>query len=351
MPPDGQRPPTVLISSAGRRVELLRAFRRTLEGLGAPGARVLAVDCSWYSGAFHDADEAFIVPRCKDPGFVPALLAICEREGVDLVVPTLDPELPVYAAARERFAAIGTTVAISAPEVAAIGGDKQHTHDWLVANGFPTVQQGSLADVQADPGAWSFPVIVKPRFGSASIGVGLVHSLEELAEKAADPDVLVQSVAPGVEHTIDLLADRDGQCRVAIPRRRIEVRAGEVSKAVTVRSPALIELAEKLCAALPGAYGAMNFQVFVGDDPGQLAIIELNARFGGGYPLSYAAGADFPLALVQDALGLPSTAPLQGWQDGLVMLRYDAAVFVGLQRADAEERVSDQHDDQEAAAQ
>jgi carbamoyl-phosphate synthase large subunit len=238
----------------------------------------------------------------------------------------------VYAAAREQFAAIGTTVAISSPEVAAIGGDKQRTHDWLVANGFPTVQQGLLADVQADPAAWSFPLVVKPRFGSASIGVGVVHDLAELEKAAAAPDALVQSMAQGVEHTIDLLASGEGQCLAAIPRRRIEVRAGEVSKAVTVRSPALIELAEKLCAALPGAYGVLNVQVFVGDEPGQLAIIELNARFGGGYPLSYAAGADFPLALVQDALDLPRTAPLEGWQDGLVMLRYDAAVFVADQQ-------------------
>ena len=317
--------PVVLISSAGRRVELLRAFR---EKVRDQGGRVLGVDITPYSPAFQDADEAFIVPRCTTPEFVPALLDICRTHGVDLVIPTLDPELPVYAAARDEFAAIGTTVAISRPDVAAIGGDKQQTHDWLVANGFPTVQQGTLADVEADPGAWAFPLIVKPRFGSASIGVGIVRDHDELARAASQPDALVQTLAPGVEHTIDLLTDRDGRCLAAIPRRRLEVRAGEVSKAVTVRDPALIELAEKLCAALPGPYGALNVQVFAGDEPGQLAVIEMNARFGGGYPLSYAAGADFPLALVQDALGLPRTAPLEGWQDGLVMLRYDAAVFV-----------------------
>ena len=317
--------PVVLISSAGRRVELLRAFR---EKVRDQGGRVLGVDITPYSPAFQDADEAFIVPRCTTPEFVPALLDICRTHGVDLVIPTLDPELPVYAAARDEFAAIGTTVAISRPDVAAIGGDKQQTHDWLVANGFPTVQQGTLDDVEADPGAWAFPLIVKPRFGSASIGVGIVRDHDELARAASQPDALVQTLAPGVEHTIDLLADRDGRCLAAIPRRRLEVRAGEVSKAVTVRDPALIELAEKLCAALPGPYGALNVQVFAGDEPGQLAVIEMNARFGGGYPLSYAAGADFPLALVQDALGLPRTAPLEGWQDGLVMLRYDAAVFV-----------------------
>ena len=319
--------PTVLISSAGRRVELLRAFRHTLETLG--GGRVLATDLSWYSGAFHDADERFPVPRITSPDYVPRMLEICEQQGVDLVIPTLDPELPVYAAAREQFAAIGTTVAISSPEVAAIAGDKEHTHDWLVANGFPTVMQGSVDDVRSDPSAWAFPLVVKPRYGSASIGVAVMHDLAELEQATAgDADMLVQTKALGTEHTIDLLADRDGRCLAAVPRRRIEVRAGEVSKGVTVRSPALAELAEKVCAALPGPYGALNFQVFVSPDTGQLAVIELNARFGGGYPLSYAAGADFPLALVQDALGQSITAPLEGWRDRLVMLRYDAAVFV-----------------------
>jgi carbamoyl-phosphate synthase large subunit len=320
--------PTVLVSSAGRRVELLRAFRHTLETLG--GGRVLATDLSWYSGAFHDADERFTVPRITSPDFVPRMLDICEQQRVDLVIPTLDPELPVYAAARERFAAIGTTVAISSPEVAAIAGDKERTHEWLVANGFPTVMQGTAADVRADPSAWTFPLVVKPRYGSASIGVAVVDDLAELEHATAGgaDDMLVQTKAHGTEHTIDLLADRDGRCLTAVPRRRIEVRAGEVSKAVTVRSPALAELAEKVCAALPGPFGALNFQVFVSPDAGQLAVIELNARFGGGYPLSYAAGADFPLALVQDALGQPITAPLEGWRDRLVMLRYDAAVFV-----------------------
>jgi carbamoyl-phosphate synthase large subunit len=318
--------PTVLISSAGRRVELLRAFRRTLDQVG--GGRMLATDLSWHSSAFHDADEGFLVPRITDPGFVPRMLEVCEAQGVDLVIPTLDPELPVYAAAREQFAAVGTTVAISSPEVTSIAGDKQHTHDWLVANGFPTVVQGTVADVRGDPGAWPFPLVVKPRFGSASIGVAVVDDLEAFEAAVTDDDMIVQTKAAGTEHTIDLLADRSGRCLGAVPRRRIEVRAGEVSKGITVRSPALAELAEKVCAALPGAYGVLNFQVFVSPDTGQTAVIEINARFGGGFPLSHAAGADFPLALVQDALGQPITAPLDGWRDRLVMLRYDAAVFV-----------------------
>ncbi len=321
---------TVLISSAGRRVELLRGFRRALDGLGLRG-RVIATDASWYSSAFHDADEAFPVPRLDDPAYVPTLLALCEKQGVDLVVPTIDTEMATWVAARDQFDAIGTTISLSGGGVVDIAADKQLTHDWLVANGFPTVGQASPRAVLDDPGAWPFPLIAKPRFGSAGIGVGIVRDAAELAVAVGRPELgemVVQTLAPGREHTIDVLADRQGRCVCAVPRRRIEVRSGEVSKGVTVRSPELQDLAARICHALPGAFGTITVQVFVGDAPGELAVIEINARYGGGFPLALEAGADFPRWQLEELLGLPSTASADGWRDGLVMLRYDAAVFV-----------------------
>ena len=333
------KPITVLISSAGRRVELVRIFRQAVAQL-TPGGRVLAVDSSWYSGAFHDADEGFVVPRVTDPDFVPQLLELCERHAVDVIVPTTDREWPMWSEATERFAAIGTTVAVSAPEVLAIASDKQRTHDWLTANGFPTVRQTRPAAALSDPARWALPLITKPRFGSASEGVSLVRTTAELEalvarDEAGTPlvdgrpgDMVVQTVASGDEYTIDVLVDRWGQCLCAVPRRRLEIRAGEVSKAVTVRSEALIVLAFDLTKALPGAYGVLNFQVFADERTGELAVIEINPRFGGGFPLTHRAGADFALWLLEDVRNLPSTATADGWQDGLVMLRYDAAVFV-----------------------
>jgi carbamoyl-phosphate synthase large subunit len=328
-------PVTVLISSAGRRVELLRGFRRALGAVGAAPGRVLATDCSWYSSAFHDADEAFLVPRLGDPEFVPRLLELCVKHRVDLIVPTIDTEMPVWVAHRDQFDEIGTTIALSHGDVVAIAADKQRTHDWLVAQGLPTVEQTTPAAALADPDAWTFPLMAKPRFGSAGLGVGLVHDAEELALVARRGhelgELVVQRVAPGVEHTIDVLADRAGRCVCAVPRRRIEVRAGEVSKGVTVRSAVLEDLASRVCEALPGAYGALNVQVFV-DDPEHLAVIEINARYGGGFPLSLEAGADFPRWMLEELRGLPSTASPDGWRAGLVMLRYDAAVFLDERR-------------------
>ncbi|HET8619157.1 MAG TPA: ATP-grasp domain-containing protein [Acidimicrobiales bacterium] len=330
-------PVTVLVSSAGRRVELLRGFRRALEAVGAAPGRVLATDSSWYSSAFHDADEAFLVPRLGDPEFVPRLLELCVKHRVDLIVPTIDTEMPVWVAHRDQFDEIGTTIALSHGDVVAIAADKQRTHDWLVAEGFPTVEQTTPAGALADPGTWTFPLMAKPRFGSAGLGVALVRDDEELALVGRRGhelgEIVVQRVAPGVEHTIDVLADRTGRCVCAVPRRRIEVRAGEVSKGVTVRSAVLEDLAARMCEALPGAYGALNVQVFV-DDPDDLAVIEINARYGGGFPLSLEAGADFPRWMLEELLGLPSTASPDGWRPGLVMLRYDAAVFVDEHRRD-----------------
>lgn len=340
--------PTVLISSAGRRVELLRAFRQTINSLSVAGqqisGRVLATDCSWFSSAFHDADEAFLVPRCNDPAFVPTMIELCTEQQIDLIVPTIDPELPVYAAARDQFAAVGTAVAVSSSDAVAIASDKVHTHDWLVGAGLPTVPQGTVKEVWADPEAWAFPLVVKPRFGSASMGVVVIDDLAgldrataawpKLSGPGADPerDLVVQQMAPGVEYTVDTLVPLNGSSATnsvaTVPRRRIEVRAGEVSKGVSVRSPVLIEMAEKVCAALPGAAGPLNIQMFHDAKSGRVSVIEINARFGGGYPLSFAAGADFPRALLEEVHNLPATASLHDWRDGLVMLRYDSAVFV-----------------------
>ncbi|HYG67833.1 MAG TPA: ATP-grasp domain-containing protein [Anaeromyxobacteraceae bacterium] len=317
----------VLVSSAGRRHALLDLFRRALRALGLEGD-VMAVDATPLSAAFQSADRAFVVPRTSHPEFVPAVLELCRRHDVRLVVPTIDPELPLYAEHRDAFARVGATVAVSSPEVIAIANDKGLTHRWLAARGFPVPRQATAAEVLGGAPGWTFPLFAKPVNGSGSIGATVVRDAGELAVLARNGPLVVETIAPGVEHTIDFLADRSGRARCAVPRRRLEVRAGEVSKGVTVRSPVLEDLATRLCAALPGAYGALCVQTFLDDATGALNVTELNPRFGGGFPLACEAGAHFPRWIVEELLGLPSTATANGWRDRLVMLRYDAAVFV-----------------------
>jgi carbamoyl-phosphate synthase large subunit len=314
---------TILVTSAGRRGALVGLLRRALAAAGQEG-RVLAADASPLSAAFHLADEGFIVPPHGDPGHVDALLDLCRHHGVRLVIPTHDGELPLLAAARDRFAAAGATVSVSSPEAVEIGRDKARTHAFCLEHGFPTVRQAARDVVLAQTDAWRWPLIAKPREGSASVGVARVTTPEELFMLEGD-DLVVQEIAAGDEYTIDVLALRDGRVVCPVPRRRIEVRAGEVAKGVTVRDERLESLARDVAAALPGAYGAMCVQVFrAGDD---VRVVELNMRYCGGFPLAFEAGAQYPAWQIQELCD-EQPGLREDWRDGLVMLRYDEAVFV-----------------------
>jgi carbamoyl-phosphate synthase large subunit len=314
-----------------------------MRGLGL-GGRVFAVDSSRSAPAFHLADAAWTVPPCTSADFVPAMLELCGREQIGLIVPTIDTELPAYARHRADFAAIGATAAVSGPETVSIAADKLSTHRWLTDNGFPTVRQALPEEVLAHPETWSFPLIAKPRGGSAGMGVICVKTMAAVKVAASErDDLVVQEIAPGWEHTVNVYVDRSGRCRCAVPHRRLEVRHGEVSKAVTVKHQGLMKLAQRLAEALPDAYGALNIQCFVTD--GDVRIIEINPRFGGGYPLAHAAGADFPRWLLQETAGLPLDAPQPDsdqWQDNLAMLRYDEAVFVRGEWVDCGPRANEQ---------
>jgi carbamoyl-phosphate synthase large subunit len=330
----------VALSSAGRRVALAHAFTDAMAKAGIAEPHLVALDASPLAPAWHAADERYIVPPCSSDEFVDAVMEICRRTAVDLLVPTIDPELPVYAAHQPVFEAAGTRICCSSTATVSIGADKQTTHDWLVAHGFPTVAQRTLAEAQASADGLDYPVIVKPSRGSGSLGVRLAGGPSDLcgiheqarpqgrAGDAGESGYIVQSIAPGAEFTVDVFVSHAGDCVCTVPRRRLEVRSGEVSKAVTVRHDALQQLVSSIVSSLPAPRGPLNVQVFVDDATDEMRVIEINPRFGGGYPLSRAAGADFPAWLVDESLGRPVPRFWDRWRPGLVMLRYDEAVFV-----------------------
>ncbi len=197
----------------------------------------------------------------------------------------------------------------------------------MIANGFPAPRQCELAAALADPHSWPAPLIVKPVRGSASVGVRRIDDRGDLIACArAREDLIVQTLAPGEEYTVHVYVDGQGRARCAVPCKRLEVRAGEVSKALTVKDAALMRLASGAAEALPGARGPLNIQIFK-DGRGTMQVIEINARFGGGYPLADRAGGKFARRLIEEHLGLRPGVRADAWQDGLAMLRFDDAFF------------------------
>lgn len=316
----------LLFSCVGRRVELLQAFRRAAERLGLK-LRLIGADQTATAPGLWCVDEAVLVPPIQDAGYVPALLEIVRRTQAAALIPTIDSDLPVLAAHLAEFLAANCQPLIAEPEVIRVCRDKLETFLFLSRAGIDTPFT-CLPDEALQSADRKFPLFLKPRFGSASVGVRKIedqYDLEYFARKVQDP--IVQEFVPGVEHTIDVYVGLNGAPRCAVPRRRIEVRSGEVSKGVVVKDAEIMAAAKRVVEALGASLrGLVTLQCMVTPER-RIRFIEINPRFGGGAPLGIAAGADYPSWLLQELLGRPVQIAFDGFTAGLAMLRYDWSVF------------------------
>lgn len=322
---------SILVTSAGRRVALLTCIRESAKRLGVE-VKLLAVDARpESSAACYIADNAFTVPSCASPDFESVFIELCSRERVGLVIPTIDTELQVLARLAPRLALTGTQIAISDVSTIDLLRNKQRATEHIRSRGLSVPRTVMAASVLDDPAAWSWPLYVKPIAGSSSVGAMPVTdaaTLDTLVRQRGD--LIAQELVPGDEYTINLYFDRAGTLRSVVPHQRLEVRAGEVSKGITRKDPRLIELGRAFARAVSGLRGAICIQAFLGSEENAIAkVTDFNARFGGGYPIAHAAGAEFTTWLIDEALGKTrSWGKLDSFQDGLLMLRYDEAVFV-----------------------
>ena len=319
------QPLNILFTSAGRRHSLIADFKRTLQDLEISGNTVTA-DMSRLSAASFAADHREQIVAVRSKEYIDQLLLLCRKHAVRLVIPLIDTELPVLSANKARFLAEGITVMVSSPETIAICTDKRTTAAFFTQAGFKTPKIHDPLTILHDPAA-QYPFFLKPANGSSSIGAMRIENAKELAFFIEYiEDCVVQDCIVGEEYTLDVLVDFAGNVEVVVPRLRIETRAGEVSKGMTVKNTALMEAGRKVVAALPGAVGCITVQCFLTSN-NSVIFTEINPRFGGGYPLSFQAGANFPQWIIQKMQGL-TPDDITHWQDGLVMLRYDDAVFI-----------------------
>ena len=310
----------------GRRVALAEAFRKGADELGIR-IRLIGADSSATSPALHICDKQHVVTPISHPRYRKLMQDIIRQERIDLVVPTIDLDLPLWADLREPLLADGCHVLVSAPKVVELSQDKRKTFRFLRKHGFDTPETVGVRTVLKRR-RHHFPYFLKPWDGHASRGNVAVHDLASLRYWAGRiPHCIAQEFVDGEEYTVDVLTDFDMQVRCVVPRLRIQTRCGEVSKARTVKHPGIINLCRELTEQLQAGPGVVTIQCFLTKD-GKIKIIEINPRFGGGIPLSIQAGAEISKWILQWCLGQNPRVRLDGWQDGLIMSRYDAAVWM-----------------------
>lgn len=313
----------VLLLSAGRRVELLQAFRNEINARGL-SSLVLTTELNpQMSAACQVADQAFVMPRVTEDDYMARLLALCEEQGVGLVIPTIDTELLGLAQAKAHFAERGIHLVVSEEALVQQCRDKRQSAQLFAALGIDTPRLLDKAQL-------TFPCFSKPYDGSRSVGAAKLSHASDLKQGMLDdPKLMFMEYIDRSfdEYTVDAYFDRHGNLRCLVPRCRLEVRDGEISKGITRKNHVYDYLLDKLKGVV-GARGCLTMQLFAHPEGQRYAALEINPRFGGGYPLSYAAGARYPGWLIDEYLLNKHLPFFDSWESDLLMLRYDAQVLV-----------------------
>lgn len=303
----------ILFTCAGRRTYLLKYFK---ENMSAED-KVVATDMQLSAPALQAADVKLQVPAVYDPKYIDITLNICKEQKIDALISLNDLELPILAENKAKFEALGVKVIVSDPEVIDIAFDKYKTAQWVESIGLNApktyVTLASAKEALAN-GEISFPLFMKPRWGSGSIGLETIDDMEELdvyyhllmkkikktilaTASVGDEYIMIQEKLTGNEFGLDVMNDLEGNNVAVSVKQKLAMRAGETDKAVTVDLPEVREMGATIGRNLKHI-GNLDVDIMQRAN-GDYCVLELNPRFGGGYPFSYEAGANMPKAILQ----------------------------------------------------
>ena len=287
------------------------------------GAVALAVDADPLAPALYRADRHAVVPRVADPDYVSTLSRLVREHDVRLVVPLNDLDHPVVSRARDELAP--AVLLLPSAAVCARTSDKLEAHRFFSENGIASPRSWTQDGVPADA---RYPLLVKAREGFGSRHIYQAENAEQLRfflGYTAVPS-FVQERCLGEEFSIDVFSDLEARCLNAIPRTMLHSKGGESIKGASIRDWELIEYGRRVAETV-GIVGPANIQCFREPD-GSLPVTDVNARFGGGFPLPLAAGGRYPELALALAHGERPEPHLGEFEEGVVMSRFYSEVVL-----------------------
>lgn len=315
----------VLITSAGRRVELIKCFKEARDSLNLNG-NIVAIDINNTAPALYHADKHYLISKITDDNYILDIIDICKKEDIHLIVPTIDTELFKLAENKDFIEAnTNAIVHVSNLKVMEICRNKYNTQDFFEENGIGAPKLISMENIKNKD--YEFPLFIKPLNGSSSINTFKINNENEL-QFFLDyvPNPIIQEFIEGKEFTVDAFADFNSNPITIVPRLRIATRGGEISKGIVKKDKEIIEQVKKVLLVLK-PIGHVTLQCMKTNNG--IKFIEINPRFGGGAPISIKAGADSPKNLYKLLLG-EKLSYNEDYEDNLLALRYDEAVFMSL---------------------
>lgn len=313
----------ILIMSAGKRVSLYRFFLNETSKLSISSKVYCADSNPNYSAAAIYSKNSIRVKKTSDKGFIKDLKIKCQKLQVSLIIPTTDHELLILSNHEEEFKKINVNIIISKKKFIKETSNKIYTKKIFdeIKLRYPKIYKYK-SEIK-------YPCFAKPVAGSSSQNNYIINNnIDYKYAKNKSKDLIFMEYLDHkyyTEYTIDLYYDKSGELKSLVARERIEVRAGEVTKAVTNK-----RVSKKLWlnfSKIKDARGQITAQVFINNKNLKVFGIEINARFGGGYPLSQHAKANFIKYILDEYILEKTIKKNMKWKDSLTMLRYNDEII------------------------
>lgn len=333
----------ILFTCAGRRNYLINYFKEALNGEG----KVFATDMQLTAPALVDADVAIQVPGIYSEDYLSTILKIVNENKIDCIVSLNDLELPILSRAKKEIELLGAKVIVADEAAIKIAFDKWETVKFLESAGLKspkTFIDFHEAKKAIESGELKFPLVIKPRWGSASIGIDFPEDLEELelayklqnirlkrtilaqaSKEDIEHAILIQEKIPGIEYGMDVLNDFDGQYVGTFVRQKLQMRSGETDKAISVIDEKFEQIGKTIGESLKHI-GNLDCDVF--EHNGELYVLELNPRFGGGYPFSHEAGNNTAAIYIEWLKGSSDITQFSNYKQDVMFSKCDRLLRV-----------------------
>ncbi|AXI08084.1 carbamoyl phosphate synthase-like protein [Oceanobacillus zhaokaii] len=340
----------ILLTSTARRIDFVGFFQDALKDAGIDG-EIIAADPEYNAPSLQAGNENYVIPQQTDTNYMEAIIEICKKHHVDCLVPLNDWEVPDISAHKKELEELGVSVFAPDSNIVEKVRDKGKYQELLdpldvkTPLSYFTVEDAKKALEKQEV---SFPLIVKPRNGSASIGIEIIDNVEDMefayqhavrkikesplddaTSKEPEDNVIIQEVIVGDKFSVDMFNDLNGRFLTCFARKQLGMRGGDIDRCITVNIPELTDIAQRLGESF-GHAGYMNTDVyFNGTD---YYVIDINPRFGGGYAFTHLAGADIPAAIIALTAGKEVQEAWLHQKPDIELARHDIVVPINKQK-------------------
>lgn len=309
----------ILLSCIGKRGYIADYFRETLPS----GGKIVGTSNTEWTPGFSSCDISVVMPPISSDEYIPTLLDECRKHEISALLSFFDPDVHRLSEHRKDFENFGVVPIIPERSASIIAFDKLETYRFMMKL---EIAAPATTDSLTEAIEWinqdilTYPLVVKPRFGFGSANTFIAHNKNELTVfyKYAQ-NMIIQQFVDAEAVNVDGLGDLTACPVSVVPWRKLLSRMGETERSITIDDTDLIDLAHRLIKEV-GIIGPFDGDFFR-DSNGKLWVLELNLRFGGGYPVSHLAGADFPNKIMKIIRGESLESYKSQYARGVTMMK------------------------------